>query len=369
MTLSLCMIVKNEETVLARCLRSVAGLVDEIIIVDTGSTDQTVKIASEFTDRVYAFEWVDDFAAARNFSFSKATGDYIIWLDADDVLQQSDRVKFQQLWKQMNPSTWVVMMKYNTGFDENGNVTFSYYRERVIKNNPALRWQGRVHEAITPAGEVIHWDCAVTHSKLHPSDSDRNLRIFERQMKEGIALNPREQFYYGRELYYHKRYQDAVETFETFLDSGLGWIENNIDACCHCAYCYTEMGEGKKALQALFRSFTYDLPRAEVLCEIGGCFLKQEQFEKAAYWYTLAPSCKRDDSRGGFTAPDCYGYLPCIQLCVCYSRLGRLEQAVRFNELAAEFKPDSAAVAHNRAYFESLSRTQQEAKEEQTSEG
>ena len=78
------MIVRNEEDVLARCLDSVSSLVDEIIIVDTGSQDKTREIAARYTDHVYDFTWIDDFAAARNFSFSKATMDYQMWLDADD---------------------------------------------------------------------------------------------------------------------------------------------------------------------------------------------------------------------------------------------------------------------------------------------
>lgn len=363
MTISLCMIVKNEEAVLARCLESVKDLVDEIVIVDTGSSDDTLRIAAQFTDQVHSFPWVDDFSAARNASFSKASGDYLLWLDADDVLLEQDRAQFRDLWSHLPDSTSVVMMKYNTGFDEAGHVTYSYYRERIIKNSPELRWQGRVHEAITPSGEILYWDCAVTHQKCHASDSDRNLRIFERQRQEGVPLNPREQFYYGRELYYHKRYEDALSVLEAFLDSGQGWLENNIDACCHCAYCHYERHEEDAALQALLRSFGYDLPRAEVLCEIGAHFLNKGWYEKAAYWYTLAPSCKRDDSRGGFTAPDCYGYLPCIQLCVCYSRMGRLEQAIRFNELAASYKPDAPAVAHNRAYFQEFGQRNEAAPE------
>ena len=75
-TISLCMIVKNEEAVLARCLESVKDVVDEIIIVDTGSTDKTKQIAYRYTQNVYDFEWIDDFSAARNYSFSKATKDY-----------------------------------------------------------------------------------------------------------------------------------------------------------------------------------------------------------------------------------------------------------------------------------------------------
>lgn len=84
-SVSLCMIVKNEEDVLERCLKSVAGLVDEIIIVDTGSTDRTREIATHFTNQIFDFPWQDDFSAAQNEAFSHASMDYCMWLDADDV--------------------------------------------------------------------------------------------------------------------------------------------------------------------------------------------------------------------------------------------------------------------------------------------
>lgn len=91
------MIVKDEEKVIARCLDSVKDLVDEIIIVDTGSTDKTKEIVSQYTNKIYDFEWCNDFSKARNFSFSKATKDYIMWLDADDVIEPNDREKFRML--------------------------------------------------------------------------------------------------------------------------------------------------------------------------------------------------------------------------------------------------------------------------------
>ena len=82
-TVSLCMIVKNEEKILARCLDSIGDLADEIIIVDTGSRDRTKEIAARYTDKIYDFQWIRDFAAARNFAFSKAACDYIYSADAD----------------------------------------------------------------------------------------------------------------------------------------------------------------------------------------------------------------------------------------------------------------------------------------------
>ena len=96
-TISLCMIVKNEERILKRCLDSVRDLVDEIIIVDTGSTDATKWIAAGYTDKIYDFTLNDDFSAARNFAFSKATKEYIYSADADEVLSEENRRRFRLL--------------------------------------------------------------------------------------------------------------------------------------------------------------------------------------------------------------------------------------------------------------------------------
>lgn len=355
-SVSLCMIVKNEEDVLARCLESAAGLVDEIILVDTGSTDRTREIAARFTDQIFDFPWRDDFAAARNESFSHATMDYCMWLDADDVLLEADRTAFLDLKETLDPAVSVVMAPYHTGFDQGGRVTFSYYRERLIKNRAGMRWEGAVHEAVSPIGKMFYADFAVTHRKARPGDPDRNLRIYQAQMAAGRELEPRHRFYYGRELYYHRRWEEALAVFERFLDDGRGWTENSIDACCLCACCLEQLDRPGEALTALFRTFAYDRPRAEACCEIGHWFFRRERYAQAAYWYALALTCPRDDRRGGFVAPDCYGYLPCIQMCVCYSRLGDLERAETFNELAAAYKPDSPEVLWNREWF----RTRQE---------
>ncbi len=102
MTLSLCMIVKNEEKTLGRCLKSVQKAFDEVIIVDTGSSDKTIEIAKTFTDMVYSFKWEDDFAKARNKSFSYASCDYIMWLDADDVIEEKELEKLMVVKSELN---------------------------------------------------------------------------------------------------------------------------------------------------------------------------------------------------------------------------------------------------------------------------
>ena len=167
-------------------------------------------------------------------------------------------------------------------------------------------------------------------------------------------MEPRHLFYYGRELYYHRRWSEALAVFEKFLADGQGWVENCIDACGLCAECREQLDQPQEALAALLRTFAYDRPRAEICCEVGRWFFQRARYGQAAYWYTLALTCPRDDRRGGFVSPDCYGYLPCIQLCVCHSYLGDRKRAEMFNELAAACKPDSPAVLQNREWFRSL---------------
>ena len=353
-TISLCMIVKNEEMHIARCLDSVAELVDEIIIVDTGSVDRTVEIASNYTSMVCSHAWKDDFADARNYSFSKATMDYCMWMDADDVLEDSEKDKFLQLKQSLPPDTDMVMMKYHTAFDEAGNPSFSYFRERWIKNCPQYRWLGAVHEVIPPSGRIFYSDLAISHKKINGGDPDRNLKIYQKLIAEGKSLNPRQQYYYARELYYHKQYQKAVSVLEQFLLLPDAWIENKIEACSICANCYYYLGQEQSALNTLLRSMSFDLPRAELCCEIGKYFFEHGNYHIAAYWYETALSRPKNEYSGGFVLPDCYDYVPLLQLCVCFDKMGNRKKAKEYNERAGACKPYSKAYLQNKQYFNSL---------------
>lgn len=348
------MIVKNEEKVLARCLESVKSMVDEMIIVDTGSTDGTKKAAARFTDKIYDFVWCNDFSAARNFAFSKAGCDYIMWLDADDVMRKEDAEKLRSLMLESDGSADVIMLPYNTAFDENGNPVFSFYRERIVRRSCGFVWKGRVHEAIEYGGKILYADAAVTHRSVKKEYSTRNLDIYFEQERLGEPFTPRDEFYFGRELYYHGRYERAAEVLNNFLKENKGWIENDIEACKILSYCYIQLGNTKGAFDSLCRSFIYDSPRAEICCEIGNVLMLEKRFAQACFWFETALSMEPDSKSGAFVNSDCYGYIPAIQLAVCFDRTGNVEAAQRYNEIAGSLKPASAAYLHNKAYFASL---------------
>jgi len=348
-TWSLAMIVKNEESVLARCLDSIKDIVDEIIIVDTGSTDQTVEIAKLYTDHVYHFKWVDDFSKARNYSFSKATCDYIMWLDADDYLEDVEQEKLLELKNNFNPNIDVAMLKYNIRVDEFGNVTMSNHRERILKRSKNFKWEEPVHECITPSGYIEKYDIAVTHGEKNRTHSDRNLNIYEKQE----TLTDRGTFYYARELIAHKRWEDAIVQYELFLKNGRGWREDNIRSCYDLADCYNTLKQTETAVKYLFQTFLYDKPRAETCCKIGHYFFEQSNYHQATYWYDLAMN-PNSHFEAGFFNPDYCDFIPTIQLCLVFDRLKKHDLAYKYHLKAKSLKPEHPSVLFNENYFEKL---------------
>ncbi|MBP1990859.1 tetratricopeptide repeat-containing glycosyltransferase family 2 protein [Paenibacillus eucommiae] len=352
-TVSLCLIVKNEEDTIGRCLSSVADLVDEIIIVDTGSDDKTKPIVRKFTRNIFDFKWIDDFAAARNHAFSLAHKDYILWLDADDVLKEEDRKKFAALKQSLDPSVDSVTMNYHLAFDAFGNVTSTLRRNRLVRRERNFKWIGAIHEYLEVWGNIQHSDIAVTHSSIH-HDSDRNIRIYEKRLSRGEEFSPRDLYYFANECMDHRMYEGAIEYYEKFLATGKGWVEDNVSSCGKLADCYNQLNNPSKELEASLRSFRYDSPRAEYCCRLGYYFLHREQIQTAIFWYKLATELKPPNVQMGFQNAACSTWLPHLQLCVCYDRAGEHLLAYQHNEKARHFRPTDASVLQNKAYLESV---------------
>lgn len=352
-TISLCMIVRNEEKVLGRCLSCVQKFADEIIIVDTGSSDRTKEIAYAFTDKVYDFTWIDDFAAARNFAFSKGTGEYLFWLDADDVITEKEREKLMDLKRRLDRERPdVVMMKYAVGYDGDGKPAFFFYRERLLRRCGKAVWNGRIHEAVTSFGKVVREDITIEHRKVGGGDPDRNLRIFERMIRENGKLSAREQYYYGKELYYHRRYREAADVFSEYLKLPDGWREDRVDACRHGAYCMYQIGDRERALRFLLLGLAEGIPKPELCCDLGWWFFAGGRYRDAIFWYREAPQTGKWTGEDGFVMPEYRGYVPYLQMCVCYDRLGEWKMAERYNELAERCRLGTEACRLNREYFD-----------------
>jgi len=201
MKISAAIIVKNEEVMLGQCLESIKD-VDEIIIVDTGSKDKTIKIAMDFGARVFEdYKWNDNFAEARNHANSKCTGEWILIIDADEELEKGgvEKIKKALTGTKFNSLDFIVHGK-GTSFDS----------VRVIKNIKDIFWKGAIHNYLNIA-EKNKTDIKIKfgYSPAHKDDPNRALRILQREVKNNPKAS-REMFYLGREYIYKKNWIHAV---------------------------------------------------------------------------------------------------------------------------------------------------------------
>ncbi|HVX11705.1 MAG TPA: glycosyltransferase [Pirellulales bacterium] len=165
---SLNMIVRDEEANLPACLDGIADLVDEMVIVDTGSTDETKAIAHRYGARVFDFPWRDHFAAARNEALERASGDWVFWLDADDRLDEEERRKLRALFNTLRDelAVWLLQCISPSAGDQAAMTVLE--QGRLFRHDPRVRWQYRVHEQIVPAierlgGATYRSDIVVRH--------------------------------------------------------------------------------------------------------------------------------------------------------------------------------------------------------------
>lgn len=348
-TISLCMIVKNEEHAIGRCLNSVYDLADEINIVDTGSTDRTKEIAARYTDRIYDFVWTEDFAAARNFSFDQATKDYIMWLDADDVLLEKDREALRQLKMTLSPDYDAVMMNYVLDRDALGNAVNFTRRNRLLKREKNFRWVQPIHEYIPVTGKIFKSDIEVTHLPFwEKKDRTRNMRMLQNaiQLNSG-ASSRRYQYYMGNEMLAVGRMKEAEEMLRSFVYGEVENFEDHITACMLLSHIYREIGDQTKELEILLKTFQYAKPRADFCCRIGTWFQDQGKYALAAYWYELALELKEPDSYNGIMNKACWTWVPHVQLAICYGKMGQLQAALEHNERAMAYFPSDPALLDN----------------------
>ncbi|AVX30106.1 Tetratricopeptide repeat-containing protein [Carboxydocella thermautotrophica] len=221
--ISLCLIVRNEAESLATCLSSAQPWVAEIIVVDTGSTDDTRAIAARFTDKIYTFPWQDDFAAARNFALDQARGEWILVLDADEYLEPESAAFLPQLVTNASGVDAYLLPVKNLLVPDGSDWHLSWVL-RLFRQDPWMRFQGQIHEQImVPSGyrtEIASKGPLIIHSGYLPerrqNKHQRNLDLLQRALA-AQPDNPYYHYYLGVEYLYIRNYQAAWEEFSLAL--------------------------------------------------------------------------------------------------------------------------------------------------------
>lgn len=333
-TFSLCMIVKDEEKVLARCLDSIRDLMDEIIIVDTGSKDETKKIAARYTDKIFDFRWTGNFSEARNFSFSKACGDYIYTADADEVLDEENREKLRMLKESLLPEVEIVQMYYGNQLSHGSVYNFDReLRPKLFKRVRSFEWIEPVHETVRLLPVVFDSDIEITHLP-EGSHTARDLQIFAKMTEHGETLSARLLNMYARELLIsgsREELQRAEDYFTEIADGEETEPEQMKEAFCVVVRAARERGDYLKMYRYAMKDVASD-GVSEVCFELGEYYLGQKEYAEAALWFYNAAyetQCVLNIH--------CGGDWPLERLARCYDAMGNEEQAEMYRQAAREW--------------------------------
>ena len=350
-TISLCMIVKDEEKTLARCLKCASKFADEIIIVDTGSKDKTKEIAKSFNCKLYDLKWEDNFEKARNYSFSKATKDYIMWLDADDFIDEDNIRLLNDLKENLDSSVDSVMMNYSLVRDAEGKTTYSLKRNRLVKREKGYRWVGRVHEFLSIYGNIIQSDITINHDKKK-AHTNRNLLIFKKMEENKEDFTTIDLFYYSNELYDNGLYKEAIEKYKEVLSKEDLWSEDFKRATINLVKLLDLTGgDNDEKIDFIFDCMKKYSPNAEILCLLANCFKLKGMYDEGIIYLKSAMTLDEDRNNIGFNNNIYSTWYPALELCVCYSLIGDVEKAYYYNELSSLYLAPKYKVDFNRKYL------------------
>jgi GT2 family glycosyltransferase/tetratricopeptide (TPR) repeat protein/glycosyltransferase involved in cell wall biosynthesis/2-polyprenyl-3-methyl-5-hydroxy-6-metoxy-1,4-benzoquinol methylase len=291
-TLSLSMIVKNEEQHISRCIMSVKPIVNEMIIVDTGSTDRTKNIAKALGAKIYDFEWTGDFSEARNYSLSKAYGEWILSLDADEVISARDHHAIKEIVRKGRPAAYKIFTRnYSTqvgaqGFtpntgeypaEEAGLGWFPSGKVRLFPNDDHIRFENPVHEfverTVTKAGIPIKaCDIPVHHYGRLDMEKVREkgeayYLLGMKKLEEKGASDLKALFELGVQAGELKKYKEAAELFEKLV----GLDPNYPLALFNLGFAYLELGRYQEALEYSKRAFETDPSKKECVVNYAHC--------------------------------------------------------------------------------------------------
>lgn len=342
-TVSVCLIVKDEEPVLERCLKNAIQFADELIVADTGSADRTREIAARYTDQVYDYVWQDDFAAARNYAYSKAHCDYIMWLDADDDMEKEDIARLLYLKNHMPPNTDVVLFTYMC--DRSSKDPYSsneLVRDRLIRRECNPLWHFPIHEAI-PIDQnwncLIRPDICIFHRKVHVNEEGRNLRIFETKRKEGFQMNEFNLSYYCRELYMAGDCEGAVRIFDKL------WQSEHLQEINYAMFFYIESMKHLKQYAELKNILSEYLEHyglnEMVLCCLGDLYRRDGEYDKALRNYRICISMEPDIRDGRIHMPAYHEFFPWMGLAKISMKSQTQREAAKALRKAEQFCPEN----------------------------
>lgn len=287
MSVSLAMIAGNEAQNLRELLPTISHLFDQIVVLANGD-DETAVAAAELGAEVHRYEWCDNFADARNTAFMYATGDWIMWLDADDRISSDDIQGLERLFAVLpRIQKTAIMMGYRIWEHQPEQFKSTLQRCRMIHKSHPHRWYGIIHEGIlNDESQRFYTDIFINHPPDNRRNLQRNLKIHKKAWEDG-GRDPRQVFYYGQDLLMSGDCEGALEVLKhanlnTYPGVEKYWIPLYIGEA------YKGMGLRFQAFQQFLMAISVCPERAEAYVECGRLFLEEGQKRKALPFFSAA---------------------------------------------------------------------------------
>jgi len=339
--ISVCIIVKNEEKLIEKCLKHLLPLEYEIVVVDTGSTDNTKAVAAKYTDMVFDYEWQQDFAAARNFAISKATNDYILMIDSDEILLSYDRKELEELIK-LYPDRIGrigIISEYVRG-NEKYKVKSQVSR---LFSKKLFCYRGSIHEQIVPInnnnGVPVTYNAPllVNHSgydgelEVRRKKTERNINLLLKELKDK-GDDPYILYQLGKSYYMQEDYPAACEAFWKALyfdlDPKLEYVQDMVESY---GYALLNSNQYETALQLLgvYDEFAVN---ADFVFLIGLIYMNNAMFTEAISEFLKAAKMTEYKMEG------VNSYLAFFNIGVIHECLGNTEKAIKYYKKCGNYE-------------------------------
>jgi len=305
MDLTLCLIVKNESEKLAKCLNSFAGVYSELVIVDTGSSDDTIKIAEEFNASIYSFEWVEDFSKARNFALSKVSTEWVMMVDADDYFKEENLTGLKFELENLPEKCVGVKLPYLYSAIQNSSGVMAYVpRIWKVKNNffPEFQYAGKVHEYLDiplPArADFIKLNYPIFHDKRDSefkASFERNLRILNESFREN-PVDLRTVFYLGHDNHYSGNFEEAVKWYSKFAEFPNKNRDEFHKTLVGKGLCLVKLGRSTEAKKVFQEAIKINSNFVEPFIYLGDIAFHEKKYQEAVEHYFNGMACKVPDT-------------------------------------------------------------------------
>ncbi|WML35488.1 glycosyltransferase [Clostridium sp. OS1-26] len=347
------MIVKNEEQNLRKCLAKASLFINEIIIVDTGSTDKTKEIAREFTDKIYNFKWCNNFSKARNYSIEKASNEWILVLDADEVIKEFDIKSIFEFINNDKNLKCVGRIEIVNLLEERSKNKKQIERVSRLFNKNYFQYKGIIHEQITALNGEIHntelVNIAVEHIG-YTEEALNNTKKLQRNialLKKSVEDNPKDAYYLyqlGKSYYLDKQYGNSSNSFEKALsyvgNFNYEYVEDLVET-----YGYSLINNGKYAEALKLEKYREGYKKsADYNFLMGLIYMNNANFNEAVDNFFKCTSCT-DGKAEGITS-----YLPCYNIGVIYECLGLKDESVKYYKMCKDYEPAIERLKMHKVY-------------------